>query len=378
MERVLHERLDSRVVGHVEPERDEARRVAAQHVRVARRREPLREPGGRIVPLDQRDDRRRIEKLLVHERGEIVGDLVLVLRNDLRVPRHERNRHAAKQRDHREPVGERAHHRRLRHRLDAVDPEAARREQRRREHARRGEQQRERAPLAVPEFPFLVVEHRDPVVSVSSRFRLVMHAAAPTAETSPSAERPRSRSLRRAHAARRRTRRSRAARRTRAPHRGRRRRRAPPARLSAPRPRAPHRAAPRRRRAAARRARRTCPTDAPVAPLRAVRPLEARHAGERAADVRAERDRAVEPLHERGEAKPGLRVAGRAEHGRRVAQRGETDRAATGRVRGGEPPGLEWRGCRMGHDSLAGAEIGLVRWYTGRRAARLTRVGGAT
>lgn len=204
MERVLHERLDSRVVGHVEPERDEARRVAAQHVRVARRREPLREPGGRIVPLDQRDDRRRIEKLLVHERGEIVGDLVLVLRNDLRVPRHERNRHAAKQRDHREPVGERAHHRRLRHRLDAVDPEAARREQRRREHARRGEQQRERAPLAVPEFPFLVVEHRDPVVSVSSRFRLVMHAAAPTAETSPSAERPRSRSLRRAHAARRR------------------------------------------------------------------------------------------------------------------------------------------------------------------------------
>ncbi|WP_242674170.1 hypothetical protein [Burkholderia pseudomallei] len=81
-----------------------------------------------------------------------------------------------------------------------------------------------------------------------------------------------------------------------------------------------------------------------MAPLRAVRPLEARHAGERAADVRAERDRAVEPLHERGEAKPGLRVAGRAEHGRRVAQRGETDRAATGRVRGGEPPGLEWRG----------------------------------
>lgn len=83
------------------------------------------------------------------------------------------------------------------------------------------------------------------------------------------------------------------------------------------------------------------PRDAPVAPLRAVRPLEARHAGERAADVRAERDRAVEPLHERGEAKPGLRVAGRAEHGRRVAQRGETNRAATGRVRGGEPPGLE-------------------------------------
>jgi hypothetical protein len=82
----------------------------------------------RVVFLDQADQRRYVQKLVLHEHREVVGDLVLVLRNDRGVRGDDWNRHAAKQRDHGEPVGQRADHGGLGYRLDAVHPEAARHE----------------------------------------------------------------------------------------------------------------------------------------------------------------------------------------------------------------------------------------------------------
>ncbi|GAO21433.1 putative beta-glucosidase E [Alicycliphilus sp. B1] len=84
-------------------------------------------PGG-IVPADHGDERGRVEEAVAHEQRQVATDAILVARNDVGVAPHQRQRNAPKERRHREPVGQRADHRGLGHGLQAIDPQAARRE----------------------------------------------------------------------------------------------------------------------------------------------------------------------------------------------------------------------------------------------------------
>ena len=84
--------------------------MLADPTRVFRLAEPVTEHQRRFIAPDQRDQRGRIEKFFLHEIAEIIGNPVLITRNNRRMPRNERQRNTAKQRHDRKPVRQRADH----------------------------------------------------------------------------------------------------------------------------------------------------------------------------------------------------------------------------------------------------------------------------
>ena len=81
------------------------------------------------MAADQRNQGLGVEEFLLHKLPQILADAVLITGNNRRVPRNERERDAAKQRHHREPVRQGTDHRRLGNGFDPADPKTRRQEE---------------------------------------------------------------------------------------------------------------------------------------------------------------------------------------------------------------------------------------------------------
>ena len=109
-QRALHKALDLRIFQRLQRSRQHARHLRGHQTGIGRAGEPMRHQGGRVAAADQRNQGIGVEKLLTHKLRQVVPNAVLVARDDGGVPRDERQGHAVKQRSHRKPVGQRAHH----------------------------------------------------------------------------------------------------------------------------------------------------------------------------------------------------------------------------------------------------------------------------
>ena len=178
LERLGQKLLYLLVLHHLQRGQRQPRHLPAQQLAVGWGRQPVGQRLGRVVALDQRHQRGRVEKLVAHESGQVAPYAILVARDDGRVPPHQRQRNMAKQRRDRKPVGQCPHHGSLadgpqthqpqRHGLALQSPARAR--QRRGDEAgRHQQQQNQRQPLGALQGQALFFGEHGASIGESSR-----------------------------------------------------------------------------------------------------------------------------------------------------------------------------------------------------------------
>ncbi|MNI28233.1 hypothetical protein D3C73_820010 [compost metagenome] len=107
-----HEFLDHAahrvVIQHVQRLQRHPARAVAQGMRLLRPNQPTRQPRRGIEHAQLFHQRVRVQEVVAHEHGQVVADTVFVAGDDGGVRNRQPHR-TAKQRHHREPVGQRAH-----------------------------------------------------------------------------------------------------------------------------------------------------------------------------------------------------------------------------------------------------------------------------
>ena len=130
MDRALKQALNTRIIGKFEKTAHDLQQMLTNAAGVFWLAKPVANQQRRFVTSNQCHQRLGIEKFFLHELAEIFANPVFITRDNRRMTRNDRNRHAAKQRHHRKPVRQRADHRRFSNRLHAAHPKIGRQKQR--------------------------------------------------------------------------------------------------------------------------------------------------------------------------------------------------------------------------------------------------------
>ena len=130
MDRALKQALNTRIIGQFKKTAHDLQQMLTNAAGVLRLTKPVANQQRRFVTSNQCHQRLGIEKFFLHELTEIFANPVFITRDNRRMTRNDRNRHAAKQRHHRKPVRQRADHRRFSNRLHAAHPKIGRQKQR--------------------------------------------------------------------------------------------------------------------------------------------------------------------------------------------------------------------------------------------------------
>lgn len=152
--RPFEQALNASIVGEFEKTAHHLHQMQPDALGVVGLAEPCADHLGRFIAANQRDQRLRVEKLLLHKLAEIVADPVFIARDNRRMARDKRNGHPAEQRNYGKPVCQRADHRRLGNGLHAAHPEGLRQEQGGDKRRGGNQQQRQRQQLGAFEFSY--------------------------------------------------------------------------------------------------------------------------------------------------------------------------------------------------------------------------------
>ena len=122
MDCALKQALNTRIIGQFKKTTHDLQQMLTNAAGVFWLTKPVANQQRRFVTSNQCHQRLGIEKFFLHELTEIFANPVFITRDNRRMTRNDRNRHAAKQRHHRKPVRQRADHRRFSNRLHAAHP----------------------------------------------------------------------------------------------------------------------------------------------------------------------------------------------------------------------------------------------------------------
>ncbi len=144
MHRLAQEILHRRVIEKVEHPGSELDQVLPHAPGIGRFHQPVGDLLRRVMLADQADDGFGIEEFFAHEEREVLGDLDLVLRDDLGMARDDGNRNALEQRHHGEPVRPGADHGGPRKGFQQAGPPVLRQEKAEHKQRGRAEEKRQR------------------------------------------------------------------------------------------------------------------------------------------------------------------------------------------------------------------------------------------